>query len=181
MAPPLPRRRAGERGRALTEHDLPLCAHGRLQLVHPGEFREVLASWVQQDPNKRYTPFALTAFNELFFIRKLGAGSIIPDPDSPFDLYYLDPHRGRISFVSWSPLDLLRLWDRSLTPSDRPTAFVPDLRHALVDEALERDGPLSAGECFHFAPALALGGAERIEHVARGDAAVHLALLRNVR
>ena len=51
------------------------------------------------------------------------------------------------------------------------------LRRTLYEQAVNKLGPISFEECFFFAPALAIGGAEDIKYVQKGDANMHQHLL----
>ncbi|MBK8260561.1 MAG: DUF1851 domain-containing protein [Nannocystis sp.] len=166
------------------EHGLSSFGEGRLQLVDPRAFRDTLARWVPipaTRPGRVYTPLLLTGFGELIYVRRLGSADRVPEENEPFDIQLLDPHYGRIGFMSWTLEDALAALDPAGEGRTDIFGMSPSFRPALFPQALKVHGKLAAGEAFHFAPALALGGAETIENVAKGDALVHLELLLSLR
>lgn len=159
------------------QHGLPICGGGLVQFVDPAPFREVMLRWLMGGNGRIITPLAITAFAEVIYVRKLGESDMIPDPDSPFDIRILSPHYRSAGFLGWNLAEMLGRLDPAAPPNDSMFEFHPDFRRELFTQAVAAHGPLARGESFHFAPALALGGAEKIENVAKGDAATHLELL----
>jgi len=135
---------------------------GLLRLIHPDTYRAALETWLG-GPKPHYTPIALSAFGDLFYYRRL--------TDSDEDVCLLDPHHGQISDCAWSLTDF---FDAYLLDADVRESV---LRQSLFVAARQQLGPLLADEQYCFVPALALGGAETVDFLSKGNAPVHLQLL----
>ncbi|MNU78366.1 GAD-like domain protein [compost metagenome] len=131
---------------------------GLIEFVNPADFEDSLWTWLGREvPN--YVPFAISGFGELFYYRKL--------TEEDEDVCMVDIQYRKIETLVWSMEDFL-------------DDFLPNiverkswLREDLFKEALTQNGELAKHEVFTFAPMLALGGAEEIEYVQKGNAQVY--------
>jgi len=135
---------------------------GLLRLVDPALYRPALTQWLGGE-RPHYVPLALSAFGDLFYYRQL--------TETDADVCLLDPHYRRVATCAWSVGGFFE--DYLLEEDVREDV----LRESLVAEAREALGPLAPSEIYYFTPALALGGAEELAYVAKGDAPTHLHLL----
>ena len=135
---------------------------GLLRLINPDTYREALETWLG-DPKPNYVPIALSAFGDLFYYRRL--------TDTDEDVCLLDPHYRQITTCAWS---LVEFFDGYLL-EDEVRELV--LREPLLAQARQQLGPLLPDEQYCFVPALALGGAETVDYLAKGNAPIHLEVL----
>jgi len=144
------------------EHGFCQFNGGLLRLVDPALYRPALTQWLGgEQPN--YVPFALSAFGDLFYYRRL--------TETDADVCLLDPHYRRVATCAWSTAGFFT--DYLLDEEVREDV----LRESLAEEAKGALGPLAPNEIFCFTPALALGGAEELAYLTKGDAPTHLQLL----
>jgi hypothetical protein len=144
------------------EHGFCQFNGGLLRLVDPTLYRPALTQWLGGE-RPHYVPLALSAFGDLFYYRRL--------TDTDADVCLLDPHYRRVATCAWSIADFFG--DYLLNEDVREDV----LRESLGRDAHEALGPLTPNEIYCFTPALALGGAEELEYLAKGDAPTHLQLL----
>jgi hypothetical protein len=135
---------------------------GLFQLVDPKDFRSVLDTWLGKTVDN-YTPFAITAFGELFYYRKLSP--------TEGDICLVDIQFRKIEVIAWEMDDFL---DNFLTHASEQEEW---LRKSLFDEALQNLGVLSKNEVYTLAPILALGGAFSLNHLSKGNAQVYQELV----
>ncbi len=135
---------------------------GLLRLVNPELYRPALTQWLGGE-RPHYVPLALSAFGDLFYYRQL--------TETEADVCLLDPHYRRVATCAWSLTDF---FDEYLLDAGVRKDV---LRESLVTEAHEALGALAPNELFCFTPALALGGAEKLPYLTKGDAPTHLHLL----
>ena len=136
---------------------------GLFWLCDPADMKETFAPWVNPRPGVSMVPFGRSAFGDVFYVAF--TDDVEPSP-GVLDVHYktMRPAYAR---------DLEDFFDRVLLD---PAYRAEELREARFHRAMDELGPLGPGECYHFVPALALGGSE--DQVAKGDWSVHLHLLR---
>jgi hypothetical protein len=135
---------------------------GLLELINPDEYQQTLETWLGKKI-PQYLPIAITAFGDLFYYRKL-----TPDDE---DICLLETHYRNISTCTWNLNDF---FNEYLLEEDILSDI---LRNDLFQQSLKKCGPLEIGEMYCFVPALAIGGAEEVEYVEKGNARVHMDLL----
>ena len=158
----------------LREHGRANFASGRLQLVAPGDLREIVPLVIGSDRELGVGAcfaFAYTAFGGLKLWHETQG------------LIEADLVTGRVFCV--------QLTDPDDGPVEAPTAamdvpiYMPSEDHDLPDEdgealfarALRKLGEIDHLECYGFVPALALGGEAWLERLERRAAPEHFAIL----
>lgn len=136
--------------------------NGIIEIVNPDEYRDTLEMWLGKKVDN-YVPVALGAFGDLFYYRKL--------TETDEDVCVLDPHFRKIHNIVWSLNDF---FNDFLTDEE---IMSRNLMGNMLKEAKERLGELQRNEIYIFTPALAIGGAGKIDGVDKGNAQVHLSLL----
>ena len=142
---------------------------GFLQLIQPDEYHEVLCGWLLRDPDPERVPFMMTAFGTLIYYRMLARdpeGKIVAE-----DVAYLEPHHRDSSVLSWS---LEGVFNDALGEDDALSDFY---RRDGFGDARALYGPLNPDEIYFYRLPLALGGAENLENLTKGDARVQLEIL----
>ncbi|KAG4098425.1 GAD-like-domain-containing protein [Neocallimastix lanati (nom. inval.)] len=135
---------------------------GIIKVINPFDYTESLYTWLGgEDKNK--VPIMLTAFGDIFYYRKI--------TDTEDDVCLLDIHYKNINVCSYS---FSEFFEDYLLDEDIQNDI---LRKPLFLEAKEKEGELKLNEIFLFTPALAIGGAEELKYIKKGDAAVHQNLL----
>ena len=134
---------------------------GLLKLVNPMDYTDTLTLWLGEQEG--CLPILMTGFGTLFIYRRLS--------ETADDMCLLDIHYRRSGSFSASFSDF---FERILPSEQFAEQF---LRTELFREASAKYGRLAEHEIFFFSPALALGGAESLPHVEKGDAVVHQHLL----
>jgi len=135
---------------------------GLFQTIDPEDYRFVLELWLGKKMDN-YTPFAQTAFGELFYYRKLS--------DSEGDICLVDIQYRKIEVITWEMDDFL---NNFLTNSDDQREW---LRSDLCNDAIEVIGVLGKNEIYTAAPILALGGDFSLSSLSRGNAQVYQELV----
>jgi len=145
-----------------TIHGFGKYNNGYLEIINPDDYSDTLGNWLGKRVDT-YVPIALTAFGDLYYYRKL--------TDTDEDVCILEPHYRKIDVCVWSHDEFFNeyLCDERIHDGE--------LRGELFKQAVEKLGELKNGEIYYFVPALILGGGEEIEHVDKGNAAVHLDML----
>ncbi|MDO4260416.1 MAG: GAD-like domain-containing protein [Actinomycetaceae bacterium] len=117
---------------------------GLIEFIDPAEYESAFWAWFpERKPN--YLPFAVTAFGDYFYYRKLSdAGDE--------DVCFLDLQYRECTVLDWSIVGFLH---GSLCDAEFRADF---LREPLFHQAVEIHGPLPLGHSYAFAPVLALGG-----------------------
>lgn len=136
--------------------------NGLIEIINPDEYQTTLEQWLGRKVDN-YTPIAVSAFGRLFYYRKL--------TDTDEDVSVIDPHYKEINVCVWSLDDF---FDNYIC-EEEPLQF--ELQKDLFTQALALNGELAINETYHFVPALALGGAEAIDYVQKGNTVVHLNFL----
>jgi hypothetical protein len=135
---------------------------GLIEFVNPSDFESSLWTWLGREvPN--YVPFAISAFGELFYYRKL--------TETDEDVCLVDIQYRKIETLVWSMDDFL---DDFLPNEEDRNMW---LREQLFKEAINKKGNLAKHEIFTFAPVLAFGGAEEVEYIQKGNASVYQELV----
>jgi len=136
--------------------------NGLIEFVNPEDFEDSLWTWLGKEvPN--YVPFAISAFGELFYYRRLS--------EVDEDVCIIDIQYREIKTLIWSMKGFLE--DLLLDEEDR-TIW---LREKLFMEAFKQQGKLEKHEVFTFTPILAFGGAEEVEYLKKGNAQIYLDLV----
>ena len=130
-------------------------------MVNPMDYTDTLTLWLGEQEG--CLPILMTGFGTLFIYRRLS--------ETADDMCLLDIHYRRSGSFSASFSDF---FERILPSEQFAEQF---LRTELFREASAKYGRLAEHEIFFFSPALALGGAESLPHVKKGDAVVHQHLL----
>lgn len=131
--------------------------NGLLKLIDPEDYFQSLFTWLGKEDYTKI-PFMMTAFGDLFYYRILG--------DGEYDISLLNIHYRRIDVPAWTVSEFVQyLVDPSVQESV--------LRKELFEKAVSKCGSLGADDIFFFVPALAIGGAEDVEHISKGNAKVH--------
>ncbi len=135
---------------------------GLIEIINPDDFQDDLERTLGRKASN-YVPVAISGFGELFYYRKLTA--------TDEDVCLFDPHYKQIETCVWSLTDFFNgyLCDDNI--------ITEVLRVDLFKAALKKIGALNKNEVFFFVPALALGGAESIEYIQKGNCQIHLSLL----
>ena len=131
---------------------------GLIELVNPEDYEEVLQTWLGK-ANANYVPFAISAFGELFYYRKL--------TETDEDVCMIDIQYRKIDVLTW---DLTAFFEDYLVDDYNRDFW---LREKLFNEAISKNGKLENSEVYTFVPVLAFGGAEDIEYLQKGKADVY--------
>jgi hypothetical protein len=135
------------------------------QLIDPDVYRDNLWGWLlRDDGDMDRLPIAITAFGEVLYYRSLS-------DEGDEDVCILNPHTSEGWVLIWSADDFFNYWCCDRGNYEEVTNL------NLFKEAEQRFGALKPNEMFYFTPALRLGGVEKLEHISKGNALVHLDLL----
>ena len=136
--------------------------NGIIKVVDPRDYMHSLYTWLGKEDLTKI-PIMVSAFGDIFYFRKI--------TEEENDISLLNIHYRRIDVCSYSYQEFFNSYINS--PRVKETV----LREKLYNEALNKLGKLEFNEIFMFAPALAIGGAEDIKYVAKGDANTHQMIL----
>ena len=132
--------------------------NGIIELINPKDFEQVLWTWLGKEV-ENYVPFAISAFGELFYYRKL--------TETDEDVCMVDIQYRSIETLVWS---LESFFEDFLTnETERQTWLREDLFLQAVDVFEE----LTAHEIFTISPVLAMGGAAELSCLQKGNAQVY--------
>lgn len=134
---------------------------GLLKIIDPTDYVDTLTLWLGQQED--CFPILMTGFGTLFIYRKLS--------ETADDICLLDIHYRRSGSFSTGFSDF---FEHILPAEPFAEQFLPV---DLFQQASVKYGGLAENEIFFFAPALALGGAESIQYIKKGNAVVHQHLL----
>ncbi|MFD2568242.1 GAD-like domain-containing protein [Pseudotenacibaculum haliotis] len=132
--------------------------NGLIEIINPKDFEPILWKWLGAE-EENYVPFAMTAFGELFYYRKL--------TEDDEDVCLIDIQSPNIETIIWSLADF---FDNFLTDLEHKKEV---LREELFIQATKEFGHLAYQEIFTFTPILAMGGLEKIEFLKKGNALVY--------
>ena len=132
--------------------------NGLIEIIHPKEYESSLWTWLGT-VKENYTPFAMTAFGELFYYRKLS--------ETEEDVCIVDLQFRKIETLIWS---LESFFDDFLVNEEDKKLW---LREELFKEAISEFEDLKKGDVFTFVSILAFGGAEEIMYIQVGNARVY--------
>jgi len=132
--------------------------NGLIELINPKDFEPVLWTWLGREV-ENYVPFAISAFGELFYYRKL--------TETDEDVCIIDIQYRKIETIVWS---LTSFFEDCLEDEEFRKLY---LREALYIEAMKSLGDLKINEVFTFTPILAIGGAEEVKYLKKGNAQVY--------
>ena len=136
-----------------TRHGIGWYGQQEFQLVDPGQWMPVLATWLGAGVTS--IPFAVTSFGHLYHVDESGAVQV------------LDPHFLTNTVVAGS---VDEFFGQHLT-SD--ASHLADLR-GPHQGARQKLGELADGELYYFTPMLPLGGTVSPESLDKGDGVAHL-------
>ena len=127
-------------------------------MIDPKAYKSVLHTWLgKETPN--YVPFAITAYGELFYFRKL--------TPTDHDVCLIDIQFRGIEVLTWDMNDFL---NRFLLDPMNQTEW---LRVELFNDAIEIHEKLQLNEVFTLAPILAFGGHFVVANLSKGNAQVY--------
>ena len=136
--------------------------NGIIKVVDPRDYMNSLYTWLGgQDFNK--IPIMVSAFGDIFYYRKL--------EENENDVSLLNIHYRKIDVCTYSYQEF---FDKYIIDASIKENV---LRQNLYNESVNTLGNLKHSEIFFFVPALAIGGAEEIKYVKKGDANVHQQVL----
>lgn len=135
---------------------------GLIELVDPRQYENSLWTWLGRKVDN-YIPFAITGFGELFYYRKL--------TETEEDVCMIDIQYRRAETLVWS---MGAFFEEFLTNDQDKKVW---LREELFAHAVLEKGDLQNGEIFTIVPILALGGAEELQYLQKGNAIVYQELV----
>ena len=136
--------------------------NGIIKVVDPRDYMNSLYTWLGgQDFNK--IPIMVSAFGDIFYYRKL--------EENENDISLLNIHYRKIDVCTYSYQEF---FDKYIIDASIKENV---LRQNLYNESVNTLGNLKHKEIFFIVPALAIGGAEEIKYVKKGDANVHQQVL----
>jgi hypothetical protein len=131
---------------------------GLIELINPEDYEPVLWTWLGREIHN-YVPFAISAFGELLYYRKL--------TETDEDVCLIDIQYRKIEVLTW---DLVEFFEDLLSNEEEREEW---FRESLFTEALAKHGELAKSEIFTFVPVLAFGGALEIDYIQKGNAQVY--------
>ncbi len=132
--------------------------NGLIEIINPKEYESNLWTWLGT-VKENYTPFAITAFGEIFYYRKLS--------ETEEDVCIVDIQYRKVETLIWS---LESFFDDLLIHEEDKKLW---LREELFQEAILEFEDLKNGDIFTFVPILAFGGAEELLSLNVGNACVY--------
>ena len=132
--------------------------NGLIEIINPKEYESNLWTWLGT-VKENYTPFAITAFGEIFYYRKLS--------ETEEDVCIVDIQYRKIETLIWS---LESFFNDLLVHEEDKKLW---LREELFLEAILEFEDLKNGDVFTFIPILAFGGAEELMYLNVGNARVY--------
>lgn len=134
---------------------------GLIKVINPEDYMTPFYTWLGQEDYSKI-PFMMTGFGDIIYFRNLG--------DGHYDISYLDIHYRKISVIAYN---MEEFWSFICLEETQKSL----LRLDLFQEAKDKCGALQAEEIYYFVPALILGGAEKVDFIDKGNAAVHQQIL----
>lgn len=131
---------------------------GLIEIIDPEAFEPTLWTWLGREV-ENYVPIAISAFGELFYYRKL--------TEKDEDVCIIDIQYRKIETLVWS---LESFFENVLIDKEEREEW---LRESLFQQAIEKHDTLLKHEVFTFTPVLAMGGAESIEYIEKGNAQIY--------
>ncbi len=131
---------------------------GIIKVIDPEEYMSGFYLWLGKEDYSRI-PIFMTGFGDIFYYRNLG--------DGEYDISLLDIHYRKIFVCTYTLEDFLKNYIVSKSVQKEV------LKKELFEEAKKSKGILQKEEIYFFAPALVIGGAEKLKYVDKGDAAIH--------
>ncbi len=133
--------------------------NGLIEIVSPKDFEPTLWTWLGKEV-KNYVPFAITAFGELIYYRKL--------TKTDEDICIVDIQYRKVEVLTWNAEEFFT--DFLLEKEMRDEW----LREKLFNEIIKKEKTaLKKHEIFTFTPVFAMGGSEDIKFLKRGNAQVY--------
>ena len=128
---------------------------GVIKLIDPDLFKKNLNTWIRGENPDCY-PFMITAFGDMYYLRKL--------PDGSEEVWLLSIHYRKQKLCTKSFREFLTDYITS-----RET-IQTDLRASLYIEAEEKIGKLSNDDIYVFVPSLKNGGKEELKYIQKAEA-----------
>lgn len=141
---------------------LPHLNNGIVTFINPDDYIATLDLWLGKHKDN-YIPFAVGAFGNLFYYRRL--------TQDEEDVCVIDPHFRDIDTCEWSFREFFEMY----LNDEFASKYV--LREKQFTKAFKKNGELAANEMYIFTPALALGGDENGNKTEKGNIQVHLQFL----
>lgn len=132
--------------------------NGLIEIINPKDYEDNLWTWLGGEKTN-YTPFAISGFGELFYYRKLN--------ETDEDVCFIDIQYRKIETLVWS---MESFFEDFLTNDEDRKMW---LREELFVKAISEKGKLQKGEIFTFVPILAIGGAEEMNYLEKGNACIY--------
>ena len=129
--------------------------NGLIEIIDPKDFEPVLWTWLGREV-ENYVPFAISGFGEFFYYRKL--------TETDEDVCMIDIQYRKIETITWG---LESFFEDFLTDEEDRKEW---LREDLFNQAITNQGNLACNEIFTFTPILAMGGAEEVQYLKKGNA-----------
>lgn len=117
--------------------------NGLIEFINPQDYEQNLWEWLG-DEKENYTPFAINAFGDMFYYRRLSE-------NGDEDVCLLDIQYRKCEVLDWDFNDFL---DGTLTDDEFRKEW---LRLELFQSAQKLHGHLKNGEVYIFVPIIALG------------------------
>lgn len=152
---------------------------GRLWIINPAEYEDILARWLKNTPFEQmqkdgvdhFSVIAIDAFGEIYIWGK-NSGTCL-SITSCYGMIF--PAFNNQDFLESGEELILNLFFANKISTEIDLNDLND--QPLFERALEKLGPLENGEIYGFVPALALGGAPKLENLQKVKATEHLAFL----
>ena len=144
---------------------LPVINDGLITFINPAEYTTVLDTWLGKHEST-YIPFAVGAFGNLFYYRKLKGRNE--------DVCAIEPNYREIDTCAWSFREFIETYLYDEYTSD----YV--LREQEFKAAVKKNGMLKRDEIYMFTPSIVLGGEEKGECTEKANTKVHLQLLFDI-
>ena len=132
--------------------------NGIVKVINPADYMENLYDSIGVEDFSKL-PILITGFGDIFYYRKL--------QENVEDVCFLDIHYRDVCLCSYTLIDFFK----SYIVDDE--VYKELLRKDLFEQAYNIHGTLKSSEIFYFQPALALGGAESIEYIGKGNEKIH--------
>ncbi|PAY01975.1 MULTISPECIES: GAD-like domain-containing protein [Pseudoalteromonas] len=155
---------------------------GRLWMVNPADYQDVLDSWLkstrfeqmQRDGLDNFSVIAIDAFGEVYIWGKNSGNSL--SITSCYGMIF--PTFNDQEFIEDGKELTLDLFFANKVSSE--IDLTDHNEQPLFERAVEKLGPLENGEIYGFVPALALGGEPKLENLQKVKATEHLAFLADL-
>lgn len=152
-------------------------ANGLFWFVDPDDYEDIVDEWLEDTGLEQIDAFhviARTAFGKLYVCgERTGVSLTISCPINAILAIPKNLKPKSKEDQDWSVRSFLGLSTNGCDLKDESGA-------PLFEQALEKLGPLAPDEIYGFEPAIVLGGAMRLENLAKLKLDVHLTILRQL-